>query len=155
MTTTATLTTPSRLSARFASCGSDKAPMLVDRMRAVTSRAEAVRLGLQVDVSNYARRAGYSVPVFVSDVVHRLCHSVEDAVEDDDTPAYRLWRILWTLRMQTAWCGFKEGRLEFRVPFLKDADSIAMIPFVAIGSDYDCHDDRPTLTIMLPFEEQD
>ena len=33
------------------------------------------------------------------------------------------------------------------------ATSMAMIPFVAVGSDYDRHDDRPTLTIMLPYED--
>jgi hypothetical protein len=61
------------------------------------TRKQALADGVQVDVSKLAAEAGFRIPVFLTETVHREYVQVPEGITCQDETG-RLWDILWMLR---------------------------------------------------------
>jgi hypothetical protein len=61
------------------------------------TRADAIRDGVLIDVSETAREAGFRFPVALTQAVWERCVAVPPGVECQDE-AGRLWDVVWMLR---------------------------------------------------------
>lgn len=118
---------------------------LVHRYR----RADALRDGVLIDVSDAAREAGIKYPVAVTAAVYAHYVRVPPGVTAQDERG-RLWDIVWLLRYAIT-RGPEGDYLLFTVHVRNDADAPKPVKLKAI-----CHpgdEGEPVITVLMPDED--
>jgi hypothetical protein len=115
------------------------------------SRADALRDGVLVDVSQAAREAGIRYPVALTRAVWERCVAVPPCVCCQDE-AGRLWDVVWLLRLAV---GRRSGGPEVRFGVHVRSDNReGTPPLVRLKALCGPGDDgSPCLTVLLPDED--
>jgi hypothetical protein len=114
------------------------------------SRADAIRDGVLVDVTDAAREAGFKWPVALTAAVWARCVEVPPGVACQDE-AGRLWDVLWLLRLAALQSG--GSTVAFGVHVRND-DREGTPPLVRLKALCGPGDQgEPVLTVMLPEED--
>ena len=115
------------------------------------TRADALRAGVLIDVSETAREAGIRYPVAVTSSVWQRCVAVPPGVACQDE-AGRLWDVLWLVA-----CAVRKGDAGPQVRFgvhvrndNRDRTPPLVLLKVLCGPD---DDGSPCLTVLLPDED--
>jgi len=116
------------------------------------ARKQALADGVQVDVSEMARQAGFRVPVFVTDTVYNAYVKVPMDVEGQDKEG-RLRDLLWMLACAIRKGRTQETRLSFQLYVRNDNAAPQAVTLHAVMGPLDIDDPTPSLTIMLPQED--
>ena len=116
------------------------------------TRAQALADGLEVEVSETAREAGISFPVFLTRAVHAKYVTVPPGVIGQDE-AGRLWDILWTLRLAILRGRPGHARLVVALYVRNDNRLAKLVKLVAQCGPFDFDDPRPAITVMMPDED--
>jgi hypothetical protein len=115
------------------------------------SRADALRDGVLIDVSETAREAGIRWPVALSSAAWERCVSVPPGVVCQDETG-RLWDVLWMLRLAIARSdGGSEVRFALHVRNDNRDGAPPLVKLKAICGPGD--DGEPVLTVLLPEED--
>jgi hypothetical protein len=114
-------------------------------------RADALRDGVLIDVTETAREARFRFPVALTSAVWERCVSVPPGVVCQDETG-RLWDVLWMLRLAIARSnGGSEVRFALHV---RDDNREGTPPLVNLKAICGPGDDaEPVLTVMLPDED--
>ena len=116
------------------------------------SRADALADGVLVDVSDFAREAGFKLPVAVSDTLYHgyLTPPLELAKEGQSLDG-RLWDTLSVLRYAIKSASATD-RLSFTVLFAQASDATPVsVDLLAVCGPGDSGE--PVITIMLPSDD--
>lgn len=115
------------------------------------NRADAIRDGVLIDVSETAGEAGFRFPVALTRAVWEQCVSVPPGVVCQDETG-RLWDVLWMLRLAiTRSDGGSELRFALHV---RNDNRDGIPPLVKLKAICGPGDDaEPVLTVMLPEED--
>jgi len=115
------------------------------------SRADAIRDGVLIDVSEAAKEAGFKFPVALTSAVWAECVAVPPGVLYQDE-AGRLWDVLWLLA-----CAIKGGADGPEVRFavhVRNDNREGTPPLVQLKALCGPGDQgEPVITIMLPDED--
>jgi hypothetical protein len=122
----------------------------------VYSRKQAVADGVQIDVTDTARKAGFRYPVFLTHSVWERYVSVPETVTCQSVDG-RLWDVLIMLHYATLknTKGRDDGELLFRLNVRNSdrASKPSLVTLKAQCAALDFDDPRPCITIMLPDED--
>jgi hypothetical protein len=115
------------------------------------SRADAIRDGVLIDVSETAKEAGFCYPVALTHAVWEKCVAVPSGVECQDE-AGRLWDVLWLLLLAIR--GSNGGpEVRFGVHVRND-NREGTPPLVRLKAACGPNDDgSPCITVMMPDED--
>jgi hypothetical protein len=116
------------------------------------TRAQAIRDGVLIDVSELAREAGFRMPVAITAAAWGLCVVVPHGVTGQDETG-RLWDVLWMLRYAIGRSerGLDEIRFCLHV---RNSDEESVPPLVKLKALCGPGDDaEPVITILLPDED--
>jgi hypothetical protein len=114
------------------------------------SRADAIRDGVLIDVSQTAREAGIRYPVALTRGVWERCVTVPPGVACQDE-AGRLWDVLWLLSLAARRSEGTEVRFGVHV---RNDNRERTPPLVRLKGVCGPDDDaEPVLTVMLPEED--
>ena len=116
------------------------------------TRAQALADGLQVEVSEIAREAGISFPVFLTRTVFEKYVTVPPGVIGQDEGG-RLWDILWMLRVAILRGKPGHARLVVALYVRNDNRLATLVKLVAQCGPFDFDDPRPAITVMMPDED--
>ena len=116
------------------------------------TRAQAVADGFQVEVSQTAREAGITFPVFITRSVFDSFVAIPPGVTGQDE-AGRLWDVLWMLRFAIRKARPGADRLPFALYVRNDNHRPRLVKLVATCGPLDIVDPKPAITIMLPGED--
>ncbi len=114
------------------------------------SRAEAIRDGLLVDVSDVAREAGFRFPVALTRAAWERCVSVPPGVACQDE-AGRLWDVLWMLRLAVRGNNGSEVRFALHVRNDNRDGTPPLVRLKALCGPGD--EGEPVVTVMMPDED--
>ena len=117
------------------------------------TRRQAVEDGFQIDVSETAREAGITFPVFLTSGVWARCVTIPEGVTCQDESG-RLWDVVWMLRVAI----MKSTDGTDRIPvslFVRNSDAAParLVRLTALCVPRDIDDPSPTITVMLPDED--
>jgi hypothetical protein len=117
------------------------------------TRAEAIRDGVLIDVTETAREAGFRIPVALTAAAWIRCVEVPPGVTGQDESG-RLWDVLWMLLVAIRQ-GDGDGGSEIRYRLhVRNSDKEAVPPLVELKALCGPGDDaEPVITIMLPGED--
>lgn len=116
------------------------------------SRSQALADGVLIDVSDFAREAGFKLPVAVSDALYHgyLTPPLELAKEGQSLDG-RLWDTLSVLRYAIKSASATD-RLSFTVLFAQASDATPVsVNLLAVCGPGDSGE--PVITIMLPSDD--
>jgi len=115
------------------------------------TRADAIRDGVLIDVTETAREAGFRIPVAITAAAWARCVTVPEGVTGQDERG-RLWDVLWMLYFAIRQSpGGSELRYHLHV---RNSDEEAVPPLVELKALCGPGDDAdPVITIMLPEED--
>jgi Family of unknown function (DUF6573) len=113
------------------------------------TRADALRDGTLIDVSETAREAGIRFPTALTRAVWAQFVRVPEAVEAQDESG-RLWDLLWMLRAQIGKSNDSDTMM-FRLYVRNDNCIPRLITLKAVVGPGD--DSSSVITIMLPDED--
>ena len=116
------------------------------------ARAQAVADGFQVEVSQTAREAGITFPVFITRSVFDSFVAVPPGVTGQDE-AGRLWDVLWMLRFAIRKARPGADRLPFALYVRNDNHRPRLVKLVATCGPLDLDDPKPAITVMMPDED--
>ena len=116
------------------------------------TRARAVADGVQVEVTQTAKEAGISFPVFLTRTVFDSFVAVPDGVSGQDE-AGRLWDVVWMLRFAIRKAQHGQNRLPFALYVRNDNHKPRLIKLIATCGALDIDDAQPAITVMLPDED--
>ena len=116
------------------------------------TRAQALADGVQVDVTETAKEAGFRFPVFLTRGVFDAYVAVPADVEGQDE-AGRLWDILWRLLHAVCHARGDAQRIQFHLYVRNNNRRARLISLVAECGARDINDTRPAITVMLPDED--
>ena len=116
------------------------------------SRKMALADGVQVDVSEMAREAGFQFPIFLTEAVHSKYVQVPEGVEGQDEEG-RLWDILWMLRYEIKKAPQGVSRVIFQLYVRNTNGKPRKEVLVAEVGALDFDDPAPCITVMLPGED--
>ena len=116
------------------------------------TRAQAVADGFQVEVSQTAREAGITFPVFITRSVFDSFVAVPPGVTGQDE-AGRLWDVLWMLRFAIRKARPGADRLPFALYVRNDNHRPRLVKLVATCGPLDIDDPKPAITVMMPDED--
>jgi hypothetical protein len=115
------------------------------------SRADALRDGVLIDVSETARQAAIRYPVALTHAVWERCVTVPPCVDCQDE-AGRLWDVVWMLA-----CAVRRGGPGPEVRFgvhVRNTNREGTPPLVRLKAVCGPDDDgSPCITVMLPVED--
>lgn len=115
------------------------------------SRADAIRDGVLIDVSEVAKEAGFRIPVALTAAVWTECVAVSPGVACQDEKG-RLWDVLWLLR-----CAIGRGGDGSEVRFgvhVRNDNREGVPPLVRLKAVCGPGDEgEPVVTVMLPDED--
>ncbi len=116
------------------------------------TRAQAITDGVLVDVTGFAKTAGFKIPVAVTAAVWAECVRVPDGVMAQDETG-RLWDVLHMLRFGIARASGTGPELLFQLHVRND-NSEGEPPLVTLKAVCGPNDDgSPCVTVMLPEED--
>lgn len=115
------------------------------------TRAQAIKDGQLIDVSETAREAGIRFPVaLTASVWHAYVVPDERSRKYGQSEQGRLWDILWLLR-----CAIRSGNngdtVSFQVRFIMKEQQLRVVTLKAVCGPGD--DLEPVITIMTPDED--
>ena len=122
------------------------------------TRQQALADGFQVDVTETAREAGITFPVFLTRAVFDQYVTVPPDVTAQDEPG-RLWDIVWMLRFAIlrskggAGSPSAPSRLPVALYVRNDNHRARLIKLIATCGPLDLDDPQPAITVMLPDED--
>ena len=116
------------------------------------TRKQALADGIQVDVTETAKEAGFRFPVFLTHGVFDAYVAVPAGVEGQDE-AGRLWDILWMLLNAIRRSRDGAQRVPFHVYVRNDNRRPRLVSLVAECGPRDIDDPSPAITVMLPNED--
>ena len=116
------------------------------------TRAQAVADGFQVEVSQTAREAGITFPVFITRSVFDSFVAIPPGVTGQDE-AGRLWDVLWMLRFAIRKARPGADRLPFALYVRNDNHRPRLVKLVATCGPLDIDDPKPAITVMMPDED--
>lgn len=125
----------------------------------IYSRADAIRDGILIDVTDLAREAGFTVAVALTQEAWTDCVAWSNATEDTNgdltgqAETGRLWDVLWMTRCTIAWLG-EEDRLGvtlYRVPSDGSTTTPQVVRLDAVTGPGD-HGEQ-VITICMPHED--
>lgn len=121
-------------------------PLFGEVIHAVT-RAQMVKDGFQVDVTETAREAGITFPFFISRQVWDKYVEIPQGVTCQDEKG-RLWDIVWMTRF--AMKKAKEGEQQARVAlYVRNTNGAAkLVTLKAVCGPLDIDDPSPAVTVM-------
>ena len=115
------------------------------------TRADALRDGVLVDVSDFALEAGFAIPVAITRGAYESCIVPPDTFcSDGQSTAGRLWdtlRVLWITAKRSG-----GSTVRFSVLFLMHS-SAELEPVELKAMCHPDDNDKPVVTIMLPTED--
>ena len=115
------------------------------------TRKQAIADGVQVDVTQTAKEAGITFPVFLTRTVFDAYVAVPDGVQCQDK-AGRLWDVVWMLRF-----AILRSRGGDRVPVAlyvrNDNTRAKLVKLLATCGPADIDDPSPAITVMMPDED--
>src|SRR5690242_2468071 len=117
------------------------------------TRKQAVADGVQVDVTQTAKEAGISFPVFLTRTVYDAYVAVPPDVTGQDE-AGRLWDVVWMLRFAILRSRPGVSRLSFAL-YVRQSDThpARLMTLRATAGAVDIDDPAPAVTVMLPDED--
>jgi hypothetical protein len=114
------------------------------------TRADALRDGVLIDVSQTAKEAGIRYPVALTRAVWERCVTVPPGVHCQDE-AGRLWDVLWLLRLAIGRSDGQEVRFAVHV---RTDNRERTPPLVRLKAHCGPNDDgSPCVTVLLPDED--
>jgi hypothetical protein len=116
------------------------------------TRQQALTDGIQVDVTETAREAGITFPVFLTRAVFDQYVTVPPGVAAQDE-AGRLWDILWMLRFAILRARPGTERVPVALYVRNDNRKARLVKLVATCGPLDLDDPQPAITVMLPDED--
>ena len=116
------------------------------------TRKQAVADGVQVDVTQTAKEAGISFPVFLTRTVFDAYVAVPDGVTGQDE-AGRLWDICWMLRFAIIRSRSHGDRVPVALYVRNDNRRAKLVKLIAQCGPLDMDDPQPAITVMLPDED--
>jgi hypothetical protein len=115
------------------------------------SRADAIRDGVLIDVTQTAREAGFRFPVALTRAAWERCVVVPAGVLGQDE-AGRLWDVLWMLACAMRGAG-NGAEIRFALPVRSD-NRKRTPPLVRLKAVCGAGDQgEPVVTVMLPAED--
>ena len=116
------------------------------------TRKQAVADGFQVEVSQTAREAGVTFPVYLTRSVFDSFVAIPPGVTGQDE-AGRLWDVLWMLRFAIRKAGNHSSRMPFALYVRNDNHRPKLIKLIATCGPLDLDDPQPAITVMMPDED--
>jgi len=117
------------------------------------TRKQALADGVQVDVTAMAKKAGFRIPVFITDTVYNEYVKVPLDVEAQDEKG-RLWDILCALERAIKRVPFGIHEVHFHCYVCNSMTEPANpVQLFAVCSALDIDDPASSITIMLPIED--
>jgi hypothetical protein len=116
------------------------------------TRKQLLAEGAQVDVSEMAAEAGFTIPVFMTDTVFNAYVKVPEGVDMQDEDG-RLWDILWMLRCRITASNAQTERLPFQLYVRNDNKRARLVTLHAVCGAVDIDNPAPSITIMMPDED--
>ena len=115
------------------------------------TRADAIRDGVLIDVTDTAREAGFKIPVALTTAVYEDCVRWDEAADAAQDESGRLWDVLW-MAMNAARRGSGGDRVTFTMLRVKPGtDRAGQVTLKMIIGPGDTAD--PVITIMEPGED--
>jgi hypothetical protein len=114
------------------------------------SRADAIRDGVLIDVSQTSAEAGFKYPVALTAAPWAKCVAVPPGVECQDE-AGRLWDVLWLLRCAVGRSAGAEVRFGVHVRNDNRDRTPPLVRLKALCGPDD--DGSPCITVLLPDED--
>lgn len=115
------------------------------------TRADAIRDGLLIDVTDTAREAGFRIPVALTAAVWARCVTLPPSVVGQDEQS-RLWDVVWLLYRQARRGGLgTEVRYALHVRNDNRRTTPPLVRLKAVCGPGD--GGEPVVTIMLPDED--
>ena len=127
--------------------GSDFGPVIYSY-----TRAQAVADGFQVEVSQTAREADITFPVYLTRSVFDSFVAVPPGVTGQDE-AGRLWDVLWMLRFAIRKAQAGQSRLPFALYVRNDNRAAKLVKLIASCGPLDMDKPQPAITVMMPDED--
>jgi len=118
----------------------------------VYTRAQAIADGGQVDVTQTAKEAGISFPVFITRAVFDAYVAVPEGVTGQDE-AGRLWDLCWMLRFAILRSRNGQDRVPVALYVRNDNHRAKLVKLVAQCGAMDINDPQPAITLHLPDED--
>ena len=117
------------------------------------SRADAIRDGVLVDVTDAATEAGFRVPVALTAAAHHDAVIWNPANGAHQDPTGRLWDVLMTARQAAGWEPGAQ-RVTFHVLRVPNQPGEQVATLTALDLHIGPGDDaEPVITILLPEED--
>jgi hypothetical protein len=115
------------------------------------SRADALRDGELIDVSETAREAGFRYPVALTRAVWERCVTVPEGVIGQDE-AGRLWDVVWMLHLAIRKA--KDGAEVRFALHVRNSNRAGVLPLVSLKALCGPGDQgEPVITVMMPDED--
>ena len=115
------------------------------------SHAQAIAEGLQVDVTNTARKAGILFPVFLTRAVFNACVAVPAGVLGQDE-ASRLWEVVRMTRLAILRSHGHTARMTVALYVRNDNHTVRLVKLIAVCSALAMDDPHPAITVMTVDE---
>jgi hypothetical protein len=116
------------------------------------TRAQALIDGFQVDVTETAKEAGITFPVFLNRTVFDKYVQIPAGVTCQDERG-RLWDIVWMLRFAIRKAPGGVQRLPFALYVRNTNGAARLVKLVASCGPLDIDKPDPAITVMLPDED--
>ena len=116
------------------------------------TRKQAIADGVQVDVTQTAKEAGISYPVFLTRTVWDSYVQVPPGVECQDE-AGRLWDLIWMLRFAIIRSRGHGDRVPVALYVRNDNQRAKLVKLIATCGPLDFDNPAPAITVMLPWED--
>ena len=116
------------------------------------NHAKAIAEGLQVDVTNTARKAGILFPVFLTRAVFNACVAVPAGVLGQDE-ASRLWEVVRMTRLAILRSHGHTGRMTVALYVRNDNHTVRLVKLIAVCSALALNDPQQAITVMTVDED--
>lgn len=119
---------------------------------AALGHTQAIAAGLQLDVTQTARKAGIVFPVFLTRAVFDTCVAVPTGVLGQDE-ASRLWEVVRMTRLALLRSHGHIGRMTLALYVRNDNYTVRLIKLIAVCSALALDDPQPAITVMTVDED--
>ena len=117
----------------------------------VYTRAQAIEDGVLIDVSQFAKEAGFKYPMAVTGRVFQEVIVPPDEVSSTQDDIGRLWDVLNVLRMEIKRAAPGQNRIDFHILVQNKPGKLQKQPLYSTCGPGD--DLEPVLTVMMPDED--
>jgi hypothetical protein len=116
------------------------------------TRKQALADGVQVDVTETAKEAGITFPMFLTRAVFEAHVALPKDVTGQDE-AGRLWDVVWMTRFGILRARPGVDRIPIALYARNDNRAARLVKLIAVCGPLDMDDPQPAITIMLPDED--